>query len=1012
MQRDRHSRRTYGGHRVARRPAFPGLLRSRRPLTPQSLPLARLIGQLLLILALILFGATFTATTLVYSTYADTAASLTPRLATLEERELFETSRIFDRNGQLLYEFFGAGRRTNITIDEISPLLISATVAIEDKSFFTNPGIDPSGIVRTLISSLQAGEETGGASTITQQVIKNSVLTEEERAPDRRYERKIKEIILAQELDQRYSKEQILELYLNENFYGNLAYGVEAASETYFGVRARDLNLSQAALLAGLPQLPSLYNPINHLERDAEGGYLPGVRLADGWLSPDYTLPTTVSAPRRRQVSVLRRMVEDGYISEAEARSVAAEPLRFAPQEVPLNAPHFVFYVRDLIQERYGQQILLGGGLRITTTIDLDLQQMVQEKAADRISELEARNIHNAAVVVMQPYTGQILSMVGSIDYNAIKRTTTPNEEGNVLDGQVNVSTRERQPGSALKPFTYLSAMEQGMSPETVIWDVPTDFPTSATGSGTWYTPLNYNGRFNGPVRIRTALANSLNIPAVKALKFAGVQQTLDLLDRAGIKQGLKRGKDFYGLALTLGGGEVTPLELTTAYNTLASGGNYYQPVSILQITDADGRVLEEFLPNQGQQVVDESLVAIITDMMSDDRARQAVWGLNSPLQLSLPAAVKTGTTNDWRDAWAVGYTPFVTVGVWTGNNNNEPTARVESLSGGGIIWRNVMEEIFLWIRDQPRYRELFAGPFTDAVIPTNFTLPDDTLLRRPICELPGSFGGYKAELFTRPMLLGIMRGTITGTVTLGLDPATDQRVAQFNIPCTAYEQVSLIRIPGEADWTPDGQLLPSTTLEMTATMTNTTEPLLEDKPLPEGNYCRPVEGVSYPPTLQHTVLIWKTPPSDPDMRVTYEWENHPLDSTPPIEELPPCSDELFLPPIPQPPVPGAILVPDLKGLGENQARDLLISLGVDPTMIYTDYQDRSRLGDEYDLYAAYVVLSSLPAQGDWILPGTTIVLGIRAPDTDIVPTLPPTEAPVPTPESSETPTPVPTPTP
>ena len=1012
MQRDRHSRRTYGGHRVARRPAFPGLLRSRRPLTPQRLPLARLIGQLLLILALLLFGATFTATALAYSTYADTAASLTPRLATLEERELFETSRIFDRNGQLLYEFFDAGRRTNVTIDEISPLLISATVAIEDKSFFTNPGIDLSGIARTLISSLQAGEETGGASTITQQVIKNSVLTEEERAPDRRYERKIKEIILAQELDQRYSKEQILELYLNENFYGNLAYGVEAASETYFGVRARDLNLSQAALLAGLPQLPSLYNPINYLERDAEGGYLPGVRLTDGWLNPDYTLPTTVSAPRRRQVSVLRRMVEDSYISETEARSVAAETLRFAPQDVPLNAPHFVFYVRDLIQELYGQQILFGGGLRITTTIDLDLQQMVQEKAADRISELEARNIHNAAVVVMQPYTGQILSMVGSIDYNAMKRTTTPNEEGNVLDGQVNVSTRERQPGSALKPFTYLSAMEQGMSPETVIWDVPTDFPTSATGSGTWYSPLNYNGRFNGPVRIRTALANSLNIPAVKALKFAGVQQTLDLLDRVGIKQGLKRGKDFYGLALTLGGGEVTPLELTTAYNTLASGGRYRQPVSILQITDADGRVLEAFLPNQGQQVVDESLVAIITDMMSDDRARQAVWGLNSPLQLSLPAAVKTGTTNDWRDAWAVGFTPFVTVGVWTGNNNNEPTARVESLSGGGIIWRNVMEEIFIWIRDQPRYRELFAEPFPDAVIPTNFTLPGDTILRRPICELPGSFGGYRAELFTRPMLVSIMRSTITGTVTLGPDPATDQRVAQFNIPCAAYEQVSLIRIPSESDWTPDGQLLLATTLEMTATLTNPTEQLVEDKPLPEGNYCRPVEGINYPPTLQHTVFIWKTPPPDPDMRVTYEWENHPLDSTPAIEGLPPCSDELFLPPIPQPPVPGAILVPDLKGLGENQARDLLVSLGVDPTMIYTDYQDRSRLGDEYDLYGAYIVLSSLPAKGNWILPETTIVLGVRAPDADVEPTPPPAEKPVPTPESSETPTPEPTPTP
>ncbi len=991
MFRDRHVRRSYSGQPVPRRPAYPRLLRG-RPAPAVGPKIGRLGGQFLAFLVLSAAAAAFAVLGTAYSAYASTAASLAPRLEALEERELFQTSRIYDRNGTLLYEFFDAGKRTNVSIDEISPLVISATVAIEDKTFYTNPGIDLNGIVRTLISSLQAGEETGGASTITQQVIKNYVLTPEERLPERRYERKIKEIILAQKLDELYEKDEVLELYLNENFYGNLAYGIEAASEVYFGVHARDLNLNQASLLAGLPQLPSVYNPINYLERDEQGGYLPGVVLGPGWERPDYELPPDISAPRWRQVAVLRRMIEDGYVTEAEARRALAEPLRFAPQEVPLNAPHFVFYVRDLVQERYGQEALFGGGLRITTTIDLDLQRMVQEKAAERISELEERNIHNAAVVVMQPNTGQILAMVGSIDYNAVKPTTTPGERGNVLDGQVNVATRERQPGSALKPFTYLAAMEQGMNPETVIWDVPTDFPVSASGTGEWYTPLNYNGRFNGPVRIRTALANSLNIPAVKALKFAGIDNTLNLLDRVGIKSGLKRGKDFYGLSLTLGGGEVTPLELTTAYNTLASGGRYYPPVSVLKITDADGRVLEEFLPNPGEQVVDPSLVAIISDMLSDDRARQAIWGLNSPLKLSLPAAVKTGTTNDWRDAWAAGYTPFVTVGVWTGNNNNEPTAKVESLAGGGIIWRNVMEELFRWIQERPRYRALFAAPYADGVIPTEFRLPEDgSVLRKNICPLPGPYGGYDTELFSRTMLTRL----ISTTVSLEPGPALDARLRDLRIPCDAFERVTVVRIPTEEEWTEDGQLRIVAPPERAEG-----EEEAEQQGLPPGNYCRPVEGVEYPEGLRRTVYIWNMPPPDPDVRVRYEWQGGSAGIE--IDNLPVCEAAMFEPPVPQPPVAGAILMPDLKRLGENQAKELLASLGVPASMVYVDYQTRDRIPELFDQYVPYSVVSTLPAAGDWILPGTTVVLGVRAPEE--APQPPPGSEPPPEDEPAEPP--------
>jgi membrane peptidoglycan carboxypeptidase len=962
MLKDRYSRRTAGGHRVPRRPAHPGLLRGRAVAGPRA---GRLGAQALATILLGVAAIALAVLAVAYGAYSGTAASLKPRLDALGQRQLFQSSRIYDRNGTLLYEFFDAGKRTNVSIDEIAPVLLKATVAVEDKSFYTNPGIDLNGIVRTLLSSLQAGEETGGASTISQQVIKNSVLTAEERAPDKRYERKIKEIILAQELDKLYSKDEVLELYLNENFYGNLAYGVEAASEVYFGVRAKDLNLNQASLLAGLPQLPSVYNPINYLERDEQGGYLPGVRVGAGWLEPDYALPEDITAPRWRQVAVLRRMVEDGYVEEAEARAALAEPLRFAPQEVPLNAPHFVFYVRDLIQERYGQEVLFGGGLRITTTIDLDLQRMVQQKAAERIGELQERNIHNAAVVVMQPNTGQILAMVGSIDYNAVEATTTPGEEGNVLDGQVNVATRERQPGSALKPFTYLSAMEQGWTPETVIWDVPTDFPVTAVSSAQWYTPLNYNGRFNGPVRIRTALANSLNIPAVKALKYAGIDKTLSLLDRVGIKQGLKRGKDFYGLALTLGGGEVTPLELTTAYNTLASGGRYYPPISVLKITDASGRVLEEFMPNPGQQVVEPGLAAIVSDMLSDDNARRPVWGLNSPLKLSLPAAVKTGTTNDWRDAWAAGYTPFVTVGVWTGNNNNEPTARVESLTGGGVIWRNVMEELFVWARENPRYRSLFAAPFPDAVIPTEFALPADGSVRRmPICSLPGSYGGYDEELFTRPMLTKL----ISPTVSLEAGPALDLALSKVRLPCDAFQRVTVVRVPAAGDWTRDGQLNVGAPAEGA-----------EDGQA-AASYCRPADGVSYPDGLARTVYVWKTPKPDPDMRERFEWAGGSAGIRP--NELPACTAAMFEPPVPVAPVPGAILMPDLARLGENQAKELLATLGVAPGMIYVDYQTRERIPDKYDQFVPYSVVSTLPAAGDWILPGTTVVLGIRAPDS------------------------------
>jgi membrane peptidoglycan carboxypeptidase len=933
--------------RTARRRLPPRRLGRQQAKSGVAATLARAFAVLLVVTLLTAGGATALVGGSAYAAYGQVTDALEGRLDTIEQtsQQAFQTSRIYDRNGVLLYEFFNTGRRTKVSIGDIDRDLINATIAIEDKTFYQNTGVDFEGIAKALVRSLQAGEETGGASTITQQLIKRVVLEDEELAYENRYRRKVAEIILARELSERYSKDQILELYLNEIFYGNLAYGIQAAAETYFGTSASDLTLAQASLLAGLPQLPTVYNPIEYLENDR----LPGARVGPDWLTDNDDLPPNLSPPRLRQIDVLRQMVDEGYATKEEAMRAIRSDLVFARQEVPLNAPHFVFYVKRLLEEKYPKQ-LATGGLVITTTLDLSLNQMVQQKAAERIEELKERNIHNAAVVVMQPRTSQILSMVGSIDYNSTVPTTTPGKSGNVMDGQVNVTVAERQPGSALKPFTYLAAMEHGATPGTIYWDVPTQFLASATASidEAAYAPLNYSGKFNGPVRIRTALANSLNIPPVLALQQTGINETLDLLYRVGIT-GLQRGADFYGLSLTLGGGEVTPLDLTTAYNTLASGGYYLPPQPFLQISAPDGSlapdgtrdgvadVLEDNTQppdlSQQQPVVDPRLVAIISDMLADDRARQAVWGLNSPLKLSRPAAVKTGTTNDWRDAWAAGYTPYVTVGVWTGNNNNEETAQVESLSGGGIIWRNVMEELFA----NEQYQALLAAPYPNGQIPIDFPQVPG-VERKPICPLPGPYGGYSEELFTSDM----------------------------TVPkCDFGRRVTLLKIDEE-------------------------------------RMCVPQQGVEYPAEQLVTETQYSFPPTVPEVRANYgAWGGNRLGN------VPACDDSVLKPtPTPSPtagpvapPVAGAIRMPDLIGYGENQAKDILAALGIPVSQVYPDYQNRQRAPDAFDKYPPYAVISTLPRAGDWIVPGTTVVLGIRAPEEAA-----PAASPAPAPPEATTP--------
>jgi len=558
----------------------------------------------------------------------------------------FASTKIYDRNGALLWEVFGPGKRTLVELDDISLYLRQATIATEDQHFYQHPGFDPIGIVRAIYQNVTEGEIVSGASTIPQQLARAVLLSPEERS-EQSLRRKVREAILAIEITNRYPKDTILEIYLNEIYYGNLAYGIEAAAETYFGKTARDLTLAEAALLAGLPQSPAVYDP--------------------------YTNP---EAAKARQSVVLNLMVEQGYITPAQAEAARQEELHYAPQNYTMTAPHFVVYVQQLLEERYGAEALHRGGLQVYTTLDPRLQALAERVAKEKIAALKDRHATNAALVALRPDTGEILAMLGSVDFN-----------DPTIDGQVNVALRPRQPGSSIKPVTYVAAFERGWTPASLIWDVETEFPDGANPP---YKPQNYDNKFHGPVLLRQALACSYNVPAVKTLNAIGLPAMLEMAHRLGI-QSLNRVD--YGLSLTLGGGEVTLLEMTGAYAVFANGGRRVPPVAILRVEDSQGRVLEEYTPPQGEQVISPEHAYLITDILADNQARIPAFGAHNVLELSRPAAAKTGTTTDWRDAWTLGYTPDLVVGVWVGNSDNTPMDHVPGSRGAGPIWHDFMEE-------------------------------------------------------------------------------------------------------------------------------------------------------------------------------------------------------------------------------------------------------------------------------------------------------------------------------
>jgi 1A family penicillin-binding protein len=584
-----------------------------------------------------------------------------PSPGRLYERAAAPSTRIYDRHGRLLYEILDphGGAHTPLPLADVPPACIHATVATEDASFYRNPGVDVRAILRALWINLRGGEILSGGSTITQQLARNLLLSPEERTQVS-LTRKLREAILAWRLARTYSKDEILTLYLNETYYGNLAYGIEAAARTYFAKRAVELDLAECALLAGLPQSPARYNPLEH--------------------------PHAAGA---RQSMVLGLMVRHGYLSQSEADLAAGEGLHFASVPFPIAAPHFVMFVHGQLEQEFGLEALYTQGLQVYTTLDLDAQDTAQRIVGYRLAQLAdtrpdhpPRNVRNAAVVVLDPYTGEVLAMVGSPDYFDPR-----------IDGAVNAAVATRQPGSSIKPITYAAAFDPArpnpLTAATLMVDVRTAF---VTREGDPYVPRNYDRRWHGPVLLRQALASSYNLIAVKVLDDVGIENMTALARALGITT--FDDADRWGLALTLGGGEVRLLELAAAYGAFANGGYRVEPVTVTRVEDSRGRVLKVWQAAPGPRVLDERVAYLITDVLGDNFARASTFGEGSALRLSRPAAVKTGTTTDWRDNWTVGYTPDLVVGVWAGNADNEPMRHVSGVAGAAPMWHDVMEAL------------------------------------------------------------------------------------------------------------------------------------------------------------------------------------------------------------------------------------------------------------------------------------------------------------------------------
>ncbi|MBA3415254.1 MAG: transglycosylase domain-containing protein [Chloroflexia bacterium] len=650
-------------------------------------------------------GAAFTVTE-----YQELNASL-PN-AGLIAADTFQTTRILDRNGDLLQEIPDPdyGWRTFAPLDRISQHLIDATVAAEDATFWSHPGIEPTAFGRIIAINL-GGSGSSGGSTITQQLVR-ALHSEQISAQDISVSRKWKEMLAAVGLEQKYSKTDIMTMYLNQIFYGNLSYGIEAAAQTYFHKHASELTLTEATMLAGIPQQPTGYNPSLYPEE-----------------------------AKQRQSYVLDQMVKLDYITRAEADAAYKEmPFIHEGRQgggLVLDHPHFVQYVRMYLDEMYPDRDFTKGGLNIYTTIDTRLQERAEQMVAEQVVQLEGYGARNAAMTVVVPGSGEILAMVGSANFDDVS-----------IEGMVNITTSAQQPGSAIKPLVYAAAFEQGWTPGTVVLDAPIRMETPGaidvvTGEPMpFYEPQNYDRTFNGAVTVRRALANSLNIPAVKAAAYiGGARGVVDIARRMGLKHELSQPVDDYGLSIALGSGDIWPLELTNAYATFANNGKYVPVTPILKITDSEGRALYELDRRktlaEAEQAIRPEIAYQITSILTDSEARRLVFGPGNlfeqtQIELGRPTAAKSGTTNDFRDVWTMGYTSDVAIGVWVGNTRNDQLAEIDGIQAAGPIWSRMMDEL----HTNPEFARLLLGPDGQPV-PKEFPRPPG-IVDGTVCEVTG----------------------------------------------------------------------------------------------------------------------------------------------------------------------------------------------------------------------------------------------------------------------------------
>ncbi|MEK7652923.1 MAG: PBP1A family penicillin-binding protein [Patescibacteria group bacterium] len=561
-------------------------------------------------------------------------------------RSMTLSTKIYDREGKtVLYDIHGNIKRTLIDLKDIPNFAVKATLAAEDRDFYKHQGFSLTGIARSIIKNILTGSKVGG-STLTQQFVKNAVLTNEKT-----YTRKIKELIVSYQIEKKFSKDQILQMYFNEIPYGSVIYGIEAASESFFGKSAKDLTLAESAILAAIPKAPTYYSPHGN--------------------NKDRLLI--------RQRYIIDSMAELGYITKNEAENAKNEKISFKPPQESMTAPHFVMYIKEILSEKYGEDFINQEGLKVYTTLDLEKQKAAEEAVKKGVEQNGQKyGFANASLVALDPKTGQILAMVGSADYF--------NDE---IDGQVNVALRPRQPGSSFKPIVYTAAFIKGYTPDTILYDVVTNF--DATGAKP-YIPHNYDLKERGPITIRSALAGSLNIPAVKTTYLTGIDNILNLAGDLGYTTFSERNR--FGLSIVLGGGEVKLLEHVGAFATLAQEGTRHEITPILKIEDKNGKVIEEF-KNKSKEVIKPEIARLTTDILSDNEARAYIFGANNKLTLpGRPVAAKTGTTNNYRDAWTVGYTPSLAAGVWVGNSDNK---EMKKGADGSIIaapiWNSFMLE-------------------------------------------------------------------------------------------------------------------------------------------------------------------------------------------------------------------------------------------------------------------------------------------------------------------------------